>query len=490
MAADLSQVLLYKNLPADVKAKLWEKKVTLDARQKNALSEFVGGEKSNMPIIRRQDLSKGGAGQIAFNTTAGNRGRGRTGEQELKSNTGKLDFSAFTVEVDWLRHAISWSRKNETHLPFGGSIPSLTSEVMGDWLARKEEDDYQITLRNKAIYATSKANVIRIGNRSSRDNLTSADTISTGEIERTKAFLQGNGGKPMQVVKGDEGAETLRFMLFAPDQFLRPLRGSASYLQAQREAGPRTEMNKMFAGGYGYWDQTVLVNHNVFLQDDVNGPQGSPLLPIAYLGTAIANGTPTTLTGGGTAFAAGTEDYFGYFEGFSWKLYEDEVTPDLSAQTFYACIYNITTDQKYEIVSYAGNTNTGPTITSVTRGSATTTGGSAGGGNVNAQALGRFSLAHPSGSIIFPCTRNGVPLGWSLLLGGQALYHATGSVEAEPIFHWDDFQNAAGKPFLKSVGLQGIRGLAPKMSSTGRMPNFVVVEGAVQIPGVDLHTVA
>jgi N4-gp56 family major capsid protein len=488
MAFDLTAATFWKDLPSDVKAKIWEKRVTLGATQKNALREFVGAEGSAMPIVRKRDLAKGGAGVVTFNNTVGLRGRGRVGEQELKSATEKLSFGAFSVAVDWLRHAVSWTRKNQSHLPFGGSIPELTSKIMGEWYARKEEDDYTITLRNQALYLTS-ANLVRMGNRSTQAELLSADLITTSEIERIKGIASSQGAKPMSVMKEGK-AEYQRYLLFAPDQYLRPLKSSASYLAALREADARGAENRLFTGKYADWDNNIIYPHNLMLQDDVDGPQGSPLLPVAYLGTAIADGTPTTITGGGTQYPAGGGDYFAYFPGFAWKLTEDEVTPDLSGNTYYACIYNINTDGKYEIIAYSGNENLGGTLVTVTRGSATHTGGVAGGGNVTAQAASRFSLVHPSGAIIFPCTFNGVPLGWSLFLGAEALYHATGMVEAEPIEHWDDFQTPKGEAFLKAFGLQGIRGMTPFKTKGNRVPNHLVVEGAVQIPGVRMEPFA
>jgi hypothetical protein len=126
---------------------------------------------------------------------------------------------------------------------------------------------------------------------------------------------------------------------------------------------------------------------------DVDGRQGTPLLPMAFLGTALTDGTTTTLTGGGTTDPAGTGDYFAYFPGYPWYITSTDSLPTES-QTFYAMIYNVTgTDiNKYEIVSYvvAGFEATGKSLV-VTRGTTATAPG-----NSRANSSGRFQNNHPS----------------------------------------------------------------------------------------------
>lgn len=319
-------------------------------------------------------------------------------------------------------------------------------------------------------------NVVRIGNRVSRATLRSSDTLSTSTIEQSKGALSSIGAMPIETAGGTGMQdENEKYLLLAPDNFMLPLKSTASFINALENGDIRGDANKRFSGKFPVWDGNILCRH-VVKEDAANGRQGSPLEPFARLGTALANATPTTITGGGLKNPAGDSDYFAYFPGFGWKIFDAEVLPT-DTSTHYAMIYNLTGADagKYEIFSYtaAGVSASGHQITGVTRGTTTNFNG-----NVIANAAGRFTAVHPSGSLIIPCTINGVLLGWGLHTGASALYHATGKIEAEPIGNGQDYKNSAGEWHLVGQGMQGIRGMSPYRDTRGIATNFVLIEGA------------
>jgi hypothetical protein len=305
--------------------------------------------------------------------------------------------------------------------------------------------------------------------------------MTTTAVEMSKAGLAGIGGKAIE----DSGETAMKssvekFLLVAPDNFLRPMRATSSFQSVLQNAGARGGTNELFSGMYPLWDGNILDNH-IIKEDAADGRQGSPLQPYARLGTALASDVATTITGGGATYPAGSGDYFAYFPGFSWKIYDSEVLPS-DVATHYAMIYNVTTDHKYEIFSYtaAGVDSTGKQITSVTRGTTSNFNG-----NVIAQAASRFSAVHPSGSIILPCTVNGVILGWGLHMGAEALFHAIGEKDAQPISNKQDYENDAGEAHLVGGGIQGVRGMACFTDKRAVAPNFVLIEGTYVFPGVN-----
>lgn len=487
MASDLPNATAYRTLVAanaDIRAVVWAKKVLKTIDEKSVFKGFRGGEGSMMPICNKQDLAAGQAEDVVFTTISPIRGQGVLGEQELKSATAKLKPNTFRVRIDLMRHAVAWTQLLKK-LRMGGTVDQITSDLMGGWYQRKYDDDVQIRLRNYALLSSGGRNLVRI-RAASRDALRSTDTITPAWIDNSKSQLVGMGANELGVETDNMGATIPKYLFFAPEQFLIPLRSNSTYLQGLQYGGLRGNDNPMFTGKYPLWNNNVLFPHNI-KQDDADGRQGSPLSPIAYLGTAIADGTPTTITGGGDVDPAGDGDYFAYFPGFSWYITENE---SLAADNndYYLMIYNHRTDKKYEIIKYtaAGVHASGKQIASVTRGSATQTGGTNGGGNVTAQAAGRFSLVHPSGAAIIPCTREGVPIGWALHLGAEALFYANGAEDATPIIHTDDF-HVVGKPddaHLKAFGLQGIRGMSVFVDRRNLAKNYLLVEGAVSIPGI------
>lgn len=466
------------------KAILWSQGVIKGVQQRSLFKNLIGSEKSRLPVIRKNDLSKGTGQQVVFTTLAPVRGLGVLGEGVLTGNERKVGFSDFSVTVDLLRHASSYTQVIDLVRKLGKPLSVITAELETDWWGRREDDDIQTVLRNRALLVSPATNLFRVNNRTSRATLLSSDTVTTSTIEATKAALGSIGGMAIEVdgQGGGMADENEKYLLVAPANFLRPLRGTASFQSALQQAGVRGAQNELFLGRYPLWDGNI-INRHVVKEDAADGRQGSPLEPFARLGTALADATPTTITGGGTTYPAGTGDYFAYFPGFPWKITDNEVLPT-DEDTYYAMIYNLTGADagKYEIFSYtqAGMATTGASIGSVTRG---TTSNFA--GNAAANAASRFTAAHPSGSLILPCTVNGVILGWGLHMGAQALYHATGSKNAEPIANGQDYKNSGDEWHLVGQGIQGIRGMSVYTDKRSVAPNFLLIEGARVHPGVN-----
>ncbi len=462
---------------ANVAAKIWAQKVIRNTQQKDVFKDFSGEEGSNKPCIVKRDLTKNVGDTLVFTNTPPILGQGVLGEAELQASTAKLGFNTFSLTVDLMRNAVSYTQLIKLLRLTGKTLPQLSSSLMGDWWAYKSSDDKMITLRERARLVSPGTNLIRINSRASELTLLSSDTLSTTNIELSKSVLMGLGAKALNIDAGNMGSDIPSYLYFAPDHFIRPARQSSAFATALNNAGVRGDGNSQFSGKYPLWDNNVIYPHNIAVNAG-NGRQGSPLAPLAFLGTALVDATPTTITGGGVTYAAGIGDYFAFFPGFGWKITNNQTLPTDSG-TYYAMIYNQSTDGKYEIISYqaTGVHATGKQLTTVIRG--TTTGLVGGGtceGNVSAQAASRFSTAHPSGALIVPCSRTGVPLGWALHMGAEALYHGIGGgdnqSEVEEITQDADFGNQKG------VGVQGVRGMTAYVDYLSRAPNFVLVQGA------------
>lgn len=489
MAFDLSEISAYYDLVsgnAELQRTLWGPSIDLDARDQNPMKDFIGAEKSGKPIIEKRELSAGGSQKVIFTSMAPIGGQGVRGGAELKSKTAKPVYGTWGVTVDMRRFAISEDQLVEL-LRFnqGESRESLLYDLCKQWWGMMEADDLQITLRDKALFATDQPNVFRIGNGSSIDELTLDDTFDTGTIEDSVEQLIGLGAMPLALQTDEAGSEVPEFCVFGPRRFLRSLEDEQKFREAVLHAQNRGGENFHWTGKYPRWKES-LINRHAIRWDSGNKRQGSPLLPIAFLGAAIPSNAATVVTGGGGHNTAGSltdtvlYDYFSCFPGCYWKTYSTEVAPTDTA-TYYAMIYNVSgvNRGKYEIISYAAANNNGNHL-DVTR-------EIDGDGQKTAlTSAGRYSAVHPSGSWIIPCTKYGVPIGRALVLGAEALALAKGAIDADAIEWQDDFvSKSTGKAHINSSGIQGIRGYSPKEDSIGRYPNFLLVEGALNY-GLDL----
>lgn len=488
------------NADNTLRTEIWSELVKRDARDKNIFKAFIGGESSGKPICEKRDLKAGGADKVTFTTVAPIRGQGKLGEDTLKGNTDSLEFGTFDVQVDLLRHAVSWTQVLKLLRFTGKTIDQLSAQIMSDWYGHKEQDDIQVVIRNTILINAPEQNVVRVGLRATDDDIQLGDTLDTDTLELGKQQLIGMGAEELQMDTDRSGAEIPQFMFFGPDVLTRGLRQNTAFLQQLREAGVRGDGNETRTGKYPLWDNNIIFNHNIRI-DTAKGRQGSPLSPRAYLGAALTDGgtaTGVTVTGGGTRNSAGTDDthdFFANFRGYNWAITSAATNPIAeSSPTTYAIIYNLTGADKgkYEIVQVTGNDGNALTVNTYDE-AINTADLALTEMNFHLDAAGRYTGNHPSGSLIIPCNKYGVPLVYGIHMGSNAVYYGKGGIDMEQIFHYDDFANAGNQAHLTAVGVQGVRGFSLYQDTADRYPNAVLTVGAGYFAGlsfVDLHAVA
>ena len=475
--------LLEGSATSDLRSRLWSELVSRDAREKNVFSKFMGGEGSGKPITEKRDLSAGGADKITFTTVAPIRGQGVRGEQILKNSTDTLDFGTFNVEIDLVRHAVSWTQVLKLMRFTGKTIDQLSAEVMSEWMSRTEQDQIQYALRQICINSQTGSNVISGYGTGNGGELKYVDGLSTDIIQEAKQALIANGGEPMNT-GGDENQEIPGYLFFAPDACLRPLRSDPDYLEAITQADARGADNKLYSGSYAKWDNNVIANHNVLI-DTARGRQGSPLLPTFHSFSAIVDATAVTGIGGaGTALGSvgGLDgDYMANFRGVKLAI-PGGGGIDLGENdngTYY--ILGIDTDGSYALYSYSEaniiSTETDFGSVVLTREDELDGSGNCKGANVN---------SFNAGATFVQANAIGTPIGYALAMGKDAMYFAKGKIYGEQIFHYDDFANSGNEAHLSAVGVQSVYGMAARKDTKGRVPAVQLIEVVRQVPGLSL----
>lgn len=462
---------------ADLRTRLWSELVTRDAREKNVFAKFIGAEGSGKPIAEKRDLAAGGSDKVTFTTVAPIRGQGVRGEEILKNSTDTLDFGTFNVEIDLVRHAVSWTQVLKLMRFTGKTIDQLSAEVMSEWMSRTEQDQIQFVLR-QACANTGAQNIISgygTATGGAAGELKYVDGLSTDIIQEAKQALIANGAEPMNT-GGDENQEIPGYLFFAPDAVLRPLRSDPDYLEAITSADVRSADNKLYSGSYAKWDNNIIANHNVII-DTARGRQGSPLLPTFYSYEAIGNATNKIETDG---------DTFANFRGAFVDIPGgggDAIGSD-DAGTYY--ILGIDTDGSVALYSYTeANITDGATQFSDIKLSRV---------GINADGLKSADMSvkadnsndFKKGAMFVQANKIGTPIGYALAMGKDALYHAKGSIYGEQIFHYDDFANSGNEAHLSAVGVQSVYGMGVRKDTRGRIPGVQLVECVRQVPGLTL----
>jgi N4-gp56 family major capsid protein len=458
---------------SDLRSRLWSELVSRDAREKNVFAKFIGGEGSGKPITEKRDLSAGGSDKVTFTTVAPIRGQGVRGEEILKNSTDTLDFGTFSVEIDLVRHAVSWTQVLKLMRFTGKTIDQLSAEVMSEWMSRTEQDQIQYALRQSCLN-NSTSNVI-----APASNAKLADAgLSIDLIQEAKQALIAQGGEPMNT-GGDENQEIPGYLFFGPDACLRALRSDTEYLEAIQYADSRGNDNKLFSGSYAKWDNNIIANHNVLI-DTARGRQGSPLLPTYYHfnSTAITAGPADAANGvAATDFVIGAigsmDDWTANFRGAGIKIPGGagaQFEEDGDATTHY--VLGITPTGTHRLFSYVASKASTSHI-------------------VLTPAAAQPSSAtpvtsFPQGSLFVQANSAGTPIGYILAMGKDAMYYAKGKIYGEQIFHYDDFANSGNEAHLSAVGVQSVYGMAVRQDTRGRIPAVQLIEVARQVPGLSL----
>jgi len=452
---------------SDLRSRLWSELVSRDAREKNIFAKFIGGEGSGAPITEKRDLSAGGSDKVTFTTVAPIRGQGVRGEEILKNATDTLDFGTFSVEVDLVRHAVSWTQVLKLMRFTGKTIDQLSAEVMSEWMSRTEQDQIQYALRQICLKHSTGSNFISGYGTGASGALKYVDGLSTDIIQEAKQALIANGAEPMQT-GGDQNQEIPGYLFFAPDACLRPLRSDPDYLEAITSADVRSADNKLYSGSYAKWDNNIIANHNVII-DTARGRQGSPLLPTFYAYEAIVNAE--------NGIGGSDGDYVANFRGAQVRIPGGGGVAMGSNDDGDYFILGIDTDGTVALYSYDADdfgNDLGTLILNRVSGD--------GGLTVNTKTNNDFS----AGAMFVQANALGTPIGYALAMGKDAMYYAKGKIYGEQIFHYDDFANSGNEAHLSAVGVQSVYGMAARHDTRGRIPAVQLVEVVRQVPGLSL----
>ena len=452
---------------SDLRSRLWSELVSRDAREKNIFAKFIGGEGSGAPITEKRDLSAGGSDKVTFTTVAPIRGQGVRGEEILKNATDTLDFGTFSVEVDLVRHAVSWTQVLKLMRFTGKTIDQLSAEVMSEWMSRTEQDQIQYALRQICLKHSTGSNFISGYGTGASGALKYVDGLSTDIIQEAKQALIANGAEPMQT-GGDANQDIPGYLFFAPDACLRPLRSDPDYLEAITSADVRSADNKLYSGTYAKWDNNIIANHNVII-DTARGRQGSPLLPTFFAYEAITNAESGI---GGT-----DGDYAANFRGAQVRIPGGGGVAMGANDDGTYFILGIDTDGTVALYSY-DQSDISASLGTITLSRVSGDGGLTG----NVKTGNAFS----AGAMFVQANALGTPIGYALAMGKDAMYMAKGKIYGEQIFHYDDFANSGNEAHLSAVGVQSVYGMAARHDTRGRIPSVQLVEVVRQVPGLSL----
>jgi len=407
---------------ADLIPEKWARKVRLDARYKSFWDRFEGAEGSRKPFILRNDFIKEPGDLVHINVQSRLRNAGVTGETTLKGSEGKLTFSQFDVSVDWIRNAVSFTKKAKKEALLDLIIAS--NGALSDWLAQEKDSDSFTEL-----LSTATPDTLYGGDATGRTTLDAGCRFGTTEIDRLRLALIRKRAIPISIVQtGKQQIPIYGIAISEMDEY--NLKADAVWVKRNCEALVRGESNPLISGALGMYNGCLIYPHY-----GLAGDQGTPLRPEASVystHTAIV----TTITVGDSTDGV---DYTRYFD---------------DAGTI--CIVN--SDGSREFVTYTGKEDY--SFTGCTRGATYGADGAAGGAS-----------AYTDGEIITQYNQITKQIGF-----GAEILARSWAMHPNPTTEVEDYG------FELGIGVEAVWGNKAIEDSNGNKPNYLTMESFASNP--------
>jgi len=458
---------------ADAKGKVYSELFDRCNNTQNDLKKFMGPVGSSAAIWVRKELSMRAGSTVKMTSIGDLGGPGVLGEVELTPRASKARFGGNTVDVDYWRDAAFFNKKQVAQLPQGKSLETVLTKMLGEKFGRQ----IQNSMLMKFLRAAS-GNIYRVGGGATNNAMLKVDRLSTAAITEARGRALALGANPIKIGKSESGSSLHQLLCFGTQDSFQTIRNSSAWTTAIQNAAQRDNENPSFSGRLLNWNALHLWEHTVVNQD-ADDYIGSPLQPLAKLGVAVAAGTAVF------DIKASTNTsplYFQFFPGYDFQWTESQTAaPD--ATVYYAWLINTegANAGKAMFVSYTGSANNGNKITILQRLGASATGDQVTTLGTIAWNATYHTNAAAANAWIVPANSIGTPaFGKSLVLGAGAGLYAEGQVEMASTKQQIDFD------FVQGRGVEGIMGYGVSKDSQGAPRNFVVIEHAVDYPGITI----
>lgn len=236
---------------------LWAAGLFAQAENLTYWSQWEGPEGSGMPVIRKDELSRGPGDQINIDLVLALTGAGITGDTvALEGNEEKLKFRQMPVTVAMLSHGVRWTYLTEVEI--NHDMRMAAQRQLAKWLAGVLDDRLFAELSGNGTSVIPTLNKWFAGAATSRNTI--VDTNATGRptlasLTELKAYAQVTHKiEPIRMANGEE----VFGLAMHPYAVMQLKRDDSSWAQAQRDARERGVNNPLFTGAAGMWDGVII----------------------------------------------------------------------------------------------------------------------------------------------------------------------------------------------------------------------------------------
>jgi hypothetical protein len=473
----------------------WMMEILLSQRSRTMpFYDLIGGIGAAKPIMEVMDFKKTKGKEIVITL---DRALGYSGTQGAATANRLLDniedplHATYTATVGVMAHAVGGEQIMKTQTVIGSNWDKRNKQKLKEWHANKKAEEIQWEMIKRA----HARNSLFPNGKTTRDSLTSADTINLSTITRGKEMLAALQAKPCAVGKTKAGAEILKYFWLTHNYALSGMEESPGYLNLLANAGVRGDANYIFAGGQPEFGGNLIHSWNIEDGDHI-GALAAPVAPRQYLGVEFpANATASGDLTGVFVQAHATDavaPFFQYFPAAACVGHEGTKIAATTTTTHVLGIKILTGAEAGKIALISYKVNDGNKITPFERLGAsasndvvtTLTGTSItygeGAWTANTVAVG----AIPVGSLIIPVNYKGQPWVTSFALGQNAILSGYGSLDVngaevpgQRLVEAQDF----GRLF--ALGYQDVWGCRATENANNVVNGYIKVESAYNPDG-------
>lgn len=280
------QLFATTSVPEPLVCKAWAESTWTAAMNNIFFGKFTGKDAGSIVQIQT-DLSKDNNGDtIVIPLLMKLKGEGVTGDAVLEGNEEALVYRDMAVTINQYRNGVRLAGKfNEKKSKLKMRTDAKTA--LQTWLTEKIDG----MLFDALTENPSSDRVVFAGSATDEAALTAADKFNTDIIGKAKRIATTDPNAKIRPVMVNGGKYYV--MIIDPWQ-ARDLKNDAKWLEAQRNAAPRSNDNPIFTGALGMYDG-VVIHENDQIHRTETGASNTKVGHALFLGAqaaAFAEGSP------------------------------------------------------------------------------------------------------------------------------------------------------------------------------------------------------
>jgi N4-gp56 family major capsid protein len=282
---------------------LWDEALWEVSTRLSISDQLAGAENSGAAIIEKFDLTKRAGDTVTFTVIDPLIGEPVSGRTSLEGSEEDTTAATFSVSVTHYRHGTATDELSQIVSVYGRKWEGKAAELIGDWFARRKDDDWM-----NQTFNTDTIQTLYSGNAASRNAIQPGAYLLPHELRRLAMAAERRGAQPIKTFKTMKSTFPVYCALMSEVDYYN-LVNSTDFRQDVRLAEVRGADNPAISGRVNMSNGVLILRLSSVPAS--TGLYGTYLRPEARLRTALTAGATAVDIGPATQKTG--VDYGKYF---------------------------------------------------------------------------------------------------------------------------------------------------------------------------------